>query len=95
MGDTALRMENALFNWLQIHVVSKARPDDQAAQNTADFFYSMLVEDHRLQDVEVEADDTMYSVRYKLEGEAQSKRYPREVVDQLLRDIEAEPRYNE
>ncbi len=90
-----MRMENALFNWLQIHVASKARPDDRAAKKTADFFYEMLVEDHHLQDVEAEADDTTYTVRYTLNGETETKRYPREVVEQLLQDIESEPRYNQ
>lgn len=88
-------MENTLFNWLQINVVSLARPDDQAAKKTADFFYEMLVDDHQLQDIQVEADDTMYTVRYTLEGKTESKRYPREVVEQLLRDIETEPKYNQ
>lgn len=88
-------MENALFNWLQIHVVAQTRPEDQAAKKTADFFHDILVEDHRLQEINVEADDMMYTVRYKIEGEAKSRSYPREVVEQLLRDIEAEPKYNE
>lgn len=88
-------MENALFNWLQIYIVSTARPDDQAAKKTADFFYEMLVDDHHVHDIKVETDDTMYTVRYMLEGRAESQKYPREVVEQLLRDIEAEPRYNQ
>lgn len=90
-----MRMENALFNWLQIYVVSKARPHDQAAKNTVDFFHSMLVDDHGLHDLEVQTDDMMYTVRYTLKGETLAKKYPREVVEQLLADIEAEPRYNE
>lgn len=89
-----MRMENALFNWLQIHIVAEARPEDQAAKNTVDFFYSILIEDHELQNIQVKADDTMYTVRYDTEGETHTKQYPRDVAEQLLRDIEKEPKYN-
>lgn len=91
-----LRLQDTLFNWLQITVVSKARPDDQAAKKTADFFYTMLTEDHSLENVEIDppGDNAFYTVRYSVDGEARSNRYDREVVEQLLNDIEAEPRYN-
>lgn len=90
-----MKLENALFNWLQIQVVSSARPNDRAAKNTVDFFHEILVEDHGLQDIRVEADDTMYTVRYTEEGKPNEKKYPREVVEQLLHDIENEPKYNQ
>lgn len=90
-----MKLENAIFNWLQIKVVAEARPNDQAAKKTVDFFYEILVEDHSLQDIRVEADDTMYTVRYRVKSKPTEKKYPREVAEQLLHDIENEPKYNQ
>lgn len=87
-------MEDALFNWLQIHIVAKARPEDRAAQETADFFYEIVSEDHLLKELTYEVDDTSYTVKYTLDGTSHGKRFDRIAVEQLLRQIESEPRYN-
>jgi len=91
-----VKMEDALFNWLQIQVVATARPNDRAAQDTAAFFAEMLREDHGLESFEIAAkDDTMYHVRYVSGGATKRQMFDREAVEQLLRDIEANPKYNE
>ena len=41
-----MRLDDALFNWLQIQIVAEARPDDNAAAETRDFFLRDL--DRRL-----------------------------------------------
>ena len=33
-----MRLDDALFNWLQIQMVAEAGPDDRAAAETRDFF---------------------------------------------------------
>ncbi|WP_027414465.1 hypothetical protein [Aneurinibacillus terranovensis] len=88
-------IENALLNYLQIKIVADARPDDTAARNTSDFFYSILVEDHKLEALEYTRDDTMYHVRYTAGGKQKTRFLDRLAVEQLLASIQAEPRYGE
>lgn len=87
------QFENALFDYLQIKVVSDARPEDDAAKKTSDFFYSILEEDHKLEHLEYTKDETMYHVKYTADGKTKTQFYDREAVEQLLSAIEAEPRY--
>jgi len=90
-----MKLEDALFNWLQIDRVANARPDDRAAIDTRDFFLTLLREDHSISRVSVSAEDaTMVHVR--IEREAGGKKlflFDREAADQLLADIVANPRY--
>lgn len=91
-----MNLHDALFNWLQIKRVSEARPDDKAAKDTLDFFAVILEEDHQLADVQVaQIDDTMYHVQYKEAGEMKTQKFPRELTDKLLEDINSNPKYNE
>ncbi|MED0735460.1 hypothetical protein [Aneurinibacillus thermoaerophilus] len=87
------RLENALFDYLQIKVVSDARPEDNAAKKTSDFFYSILKEDYKLEGLEITKDDTMYHIKYISDGKIKTQFFDREAVEQLLSVIEAEPRY--
>ncbi|MCQ6558292.1 hypothetical protein [Paenibacillus mendelii] len=90
-----MRFDDTLFNWLQIQVVAQARPDDQAAADTRDFFELMLTEDHNIAGLRIEkTDETMIHVRYEQEGRSKLKMYPREVGEQLLVDINSNPKYN-
>lgn len=86
--------DDALFNWLQMKYVAEQRPDDQAAQDTHQFFTDILTEDFKLQDLTVETNDVMYIVRFVQEGKPTEKTFPIEFVRQLLHDIESEPKYN-
>lgn len=91
-----MRFEDALFNWLQIKVVADARADDRAAQDTAQFFYEILVEDHKLTDIAVaEHGEGMLRMTYRQDGEPGHKTFDRELVEQLLHDINMNPKYNE
>ncbi|MFD0715115.1 hypothetical protein [Paenibacillus sp. GCM10027626] len=90
-----MRFEDALFNWLQIRVVENERQTDQAAADTRAFFEQILVEDHGVANLHIERiDDTMIYVRYEREGHSKLQMYPRESGEQLLRDINSNPKYN-
>lgn len=90
-----MKLEDALFNWLQIQLVASARPDDGAAQDTVLFFAQILTEDHGLSHYEIaKMDETMIHVKYEKDGRAKLQLFPRERCEQLLTDIEANPKYN-
>lgn len=89
-----MKLEDALFNWLQIKYVAEQRPQDQAAQETYQFFSQILREDHQLEDIKVSVEEGMYLVQFMMKGKQQEQRFPAEFVHQLLIDIEAEPKFN-
>jgi hypothetical protein len=90
-----MKLDDALFNWLQIRVVADARPHDRSAADTADFFEEILIQDHQVSALAYEADEESYLLRYQVNGEARTQRYDRERVDALLVAIENEPKFNE
>lgn len=86
----------ALFNWLQISLVAEARPNDHAALETRAFFEQILREDHHMQKFEIESLAEAYLIRYALDdGEERNLQFDKVTAEKLLRDIEAEPRYNQ
>lgn len=91
-----MRIEDALFNWLQIKNVAEARPEDISAKNTVDFFEEILREDYKLSDITMNSfGDDLLQVSYILDGTSHQKSFDRERTEQLLHDINANPRYNE
>ena len=92
-----VKLEDALFNWLQIRIVAEARPDDQAAKDTMDFFSTILTEDHHLSNIQVlSLDDDLLQIVYEAEdGTAHKKTFSKQLAEQLLYDIEANPKYND
>lgn len=91
-----MRLQDAIYNWLQIKLVADARPDDLAARETEQFFAEILTEDHKAGDVRIaQSDETKYYVEYVFEGELVTRAFDREAADQLLSDIESNPKYNE
>lgn len=89
-----MKLNDAIYNWLQIKVVAEARPKDQAAQETYAFFSNILKEEYDLQIEKVEKDDTLYKVFYVYNGEEKLARFSCESVDYLLESIENEPKFN-
>ncbi|RIX59358.1 hypothetical protein D3P08_04165 [Paenibacillus nanensis] len=90
-----MRLEDALFNWLQIRIVADARPEDNAAKDTLAFFEQILREDHGLSSFDIEKqDETMLHVRYEKDSRSKLQLFPRESGEQLLRDIIDNPKYN-
>jgi hypothetical protein len=91
-----MKFQDTLFNWLQIHIVACSRSGDQAARDTEAFFAEMLREDHGLEQFSIGlTDETMYHVHYMKEGKTKIQMFDREAAEQLLADIEANPKYNE
>jgi len=91
-----MRLDDALFNWLQIKLVAEGRPGDRAAEDTVAFFEQILTEDHGLESFAIQAvDDTMVHVVYMKDGKRKTQLYDRESAEQLLADINANPKYNE
>jgi hypothetical protein len=84
-------LQDTLYNWLTIKVVVDERPDDTAAVDTEKMFYDMLVEEQGLQNIEVTTDAVMYYVHYDLDGERKSSRFPRELIEVMLNQINESP----
>lgn len=91
-----MKLRDALFNWLQMDIVARQRPEDGAAKETLDFFAVILKEDHLLTHVQaVLSDDETYTIVYEHNGERTEVRFDRTDAAQLWQDIESNPKYNE
>jgi len=90
-----MKLQDAIFNWLQISLVAEARPQDGAARETMEFFETILREDHALSRFLYVCDDSVCTVEYSQDGQDKLLRYDRELAEQLLTDINSNPKYNE
>ncbi|MDQ0339141.1 hypothetical protein J2S00_001927 [Caldalkalibacillus uzonensis] len=90
-----MKLDDALFNWLQIKYVAESRPGDRAAQETYQFFTQILKEDFNLEEVKVTEENGLYVIQFFQNGQEYARQFPVEFVHQLLYDIEQEPKYNE
>lgn len=90
-----MQMADALFYWLQMKVIWDARPTDRSAEETALFFAEILSEDHNVTEMEVASDEATYTVTFSVDGKKDKKTFDRNAVEQLLRSIEAEPKYSQ
>jgi hypothetical protein len=84
-------LQDTLYNWLTIKVVCDARPDDTAANETLDLFDKSLLEEHKVTDIEVEKDEPFYFVSYTVNAERKKQRYPIELIDIMLNQINQDP----
>lgn len=89
-----MKREDAIFNWLQITVVSKARPNDLSAKETSEFFREILTEDHNISKISYELDGFTYNIKFEVENKEEIIRFNSTMVDKLVSDIENEPKYN-
>ncbi|MBT2697683.1 hypothetical protein J7E79_09705 [Bacillus sp. ISL-40] len=83
-------VQDTLYNWLTIKVVCDARPDDTAARDTLNLFEEMIADLH-LSNIEVTKDDVMYYVSYQQGEETKKTRYPQELIEVMLDQINQEP----
>jgi hypothetical protein len=83
-------VQDTLYNWLTIKVVCDDRPDDTAARDTLNLFEEMLV-DLNLSNIEVTTDAVMYYVSYQQGEETKKTRFPRELIEVMLQQINQEP----
>ncbi|MEH7110777.1 hypothetical protein V7124_00225 [Neobacillus niacini] len=84
-------VQDALYNWLSIKVVCDARPEDTAARETLDLFDGIIKDEHKLTNIVVTTDEMMYYVSYTQEGESKKTRFPRELIEVMLNQINQEP----
>lgn len=89
-----MKLQEALYNWLTIRMVAEARPEDQAAQETCEFFLEILQEDHHLENLVVSSEDNHYNVHFVKDGCEQNKQFPKPLIDSLLKSIQSEPKYH-
>jgi hypothetical protein len=83
-------VQDTLYNWLTIKVVCDARPDDTAARDTLNLYDEMLA-DLTLSNIEVTTDVVMYYVSYQQGEETKKTRFPRELIEVMLNQINQEP----
>jgi hypothetical protein len=84
-------LQDALYNWLTIKVVSEDRPDDLSADETKKLFEAILTEDHGLANIKVTKDEDMYYVHFEKDGEKKHSRFPVELIEVMLLQMRAEP----
>jgi hypothetical protein len=83
--------QDALYNWLTIKIVSDARPDDTAAKETTALFEEILRDEHHLSNIEITTDEIMYYVTYQEGKESKKTRFPRELIEVTLNQINQNP----
>lgn len=84
-------LQDAIYNWLTIKIVIDERPDDTAAVETEKMFYEMLIDTHSLTNISITTDETMYYVHFEQNGETKQQRFPRELIEVMLNQIQKEP----
>jgi hypothetical protein len=84
-------LQDALYNWLTIKVVCDARPDDTAAIETENMFRDILVNDHGVDVKGIRKEEDMYFIDFSQESEDKTVRFPVELIDVMLNQIQAEP----
>ncbi|CAG9619862.1 hypothetical protein [Sutcliffiella rhizosphaerae] len=84
-------IQDTLYNWLTIKVVFEARPEDKSAKDTMELFEGILLEDHKLSNIIVTKEEPMYFVAYEKDGERHKVRFPIELIDVMLEQIQNEP----
>lgn len=84
-------LQDALYNWLTIKVVSDERPDDIAAEETRILFETILLEDHGIGQIEVVKDEIMYTLHFQKAGEIKKMSFPCELIEVMINQINEEP----
>ncbi|WP_017753578.1 hypothetical protein [Calidifontibacillus oryziterrae] len=84
-------LQDALYNWLSIKVVCDARPEDKAAKETLLIFEQKLAEEHNVQDVVINKNESVYKVTCKIFDNERTLQFPVELIEFMLRAIEREP----
>jgi hypothetical protein len=86
-------VQDAIYNWLTIKIVADARKEDKSAQETEQFFFSLLKEEHDIENVKVNKKEPMYIVTFTVAGEEKKQQYPIELIDIMLEQIKELPEY--
>lgn len=84
-------LQDALYNWLSIKVVSDARPIDTAAEKTTKMFREMLEKDYEISSLKISQDEELYYIVYIQKGQEFKHRFPKELIDCMLNSINEHP----
>ncbi|WP_042356384.1 hypothetical protein [Bacillus rubiinfantis] len=84
-------VQDVLYNWLTIKVVSDARPEDTAAAETKNHFEEIMASEYDISDVMITKDDEMYYLSYQHGEETKKTRFPCELIEIMLNQINQEP----
>ena len=84
-------IQDALYNWLTIKVVCEERPEDKAARETEIMFLAILKEDFNVSDITFKVDDVMYQISYVKDGERFETRFPKELIEVMIKQINDSP----
>lgn len=84
-------VQDSLYNWLTIKVVSDARPEDIAATETEEMFLSILKEEYGITELMIHKEVEFYHLSYRLKDESKTTRFPRELVEGMLDQINESP----
>lgn len=84
-------LQDAIYNWLTIKIVSDARPEDTAAKETTELFEQILAEEHNVDSKELKRDALMYYVTVVQKGNSKEYRFPRDLIEVMLDQISQEP----
>lgn len=92
-----MNLKDAMYNWLQMKIVVEARPHDEAALETLDFFDEILKDDHKVSEIELEMKEGYYHIHYNIDHETDrlTLRFDQELAEKLLDEINSNPKYNE
>lgn len=84
-------LHDVLYNWLTIKVVSDARPSDSAAKDTTDLFEEIMTTEYGVSDIDISKDESMYYISYTQAGESKKDRFPIELIEVMLNQINENP----
>lgn len=84
-------LQDTLYNWLTIKVVCDARPADTAAKDTRILFEQLLHEQHHIEIIAVRKEEPFYFVEFRRGSEKKTDRFPIELIEVMLEQINAEP----
>ncbi len=86
-----MSLQDKLYNWLTIKVVTDARPEDTAALETKEMFEELLVKENGIHSPKVTMDDDMYFIMVEVDGTEKTYRFPRDLIEVMLDQINDEP----
>ncbi|MCD7033945.1 hypothetical protein LRR81_06825 [Metabacillus sp. GX 13764] len=84
-------LQDAVYNWLTIEIVAKARPEDKSAQETADLFQAVLKEEFQADSIKYRKEGSMYTFSCMRGDEPYTVSFPSEMIEMLANQISAEP----
>lgn len=84
-------IQDGLYNWLTIKVVSDARPEDVAATETEEMFRQLLKQEHGIADMVIDYNEDFYFITYQKGEEKSQVRFPRELIEVMLNQINENP----